>query len=162
MEGVRRVAAVGAGVGERPDHVEELDDRARPPVGEHDRQSIGLGRSHVQEVDVLPVDGGDELRELVEAGLVVAPVVGVAPIRQLRPASSVRHHPVWGSAPGTALREPLVRVVQHVLGTSTRNSSTDAVMCAGREPVPRRTALVEQVSDSLAFSGVQRSAVSNC
>ena len=35
-------------------------------MGEDQRGSIGLGRSHVQEVDVLSIDGGRELRVLVE------------------------------------------------------------------------------------------------
>ena len=62
MERVRRVAAVRARVGQRADDVEELDDRARPAVREQQRQRVRLGRAHVQEVDVLPVDLGGELR----------------------------------------------------------------------------------------------------
>ncbi len=40
VEGVGRVAAVGRRVGQRADHVEELDDRARPAVGEDQRQRV--------------------------------------------------------------------------------------------------------------------------
>ena len=36
------IAAVGGRVGERTDHVEELDDRARPSVGEHERHGVLL------------------------------------------------------------------------------------------------------------------------
>ena len=56
VEGVGRIAAVGAGIGQRADDVEELDDRAGPAVGEDQRHRVGFGRTDVQEVDVLPVD----------------------------------------------------------------------------------------------------------
>ncbi len=62
MESVGCVTAVGDGVGQRADDVHELDDGAGIPVAYYQRQRAGLGRTDVQEVDVLPVDGGDELR----------------------------------------------------------------------------------------------------
>jgi hypothetical protein len=40
VEGVTRVAAVRRRVGERLDHLEELDDRPGPAVREHERQGI--------------------------------------------------------------------------------------------------------------------------
>jgi hypothetical protein len=40
VERVRRVAAVRDRVGQRADDVEELDDRARPAVGEDQREGI--------------------------------------------------------------------------------------------------------------------------
>jgi hypothetical protein len=79
VEGVGRVAAVAAGVGERPDEVDVLEEGVGPAVGEDQRQGVGLGRAEVQEVDVLPVDGG-VLRELVEPGLPGPPVVLVLPV----------------------------------------------------------------------------------
>jgi hypothetical protein len=80
VERVRGVAAVRPRVGERADELDELHDRARPAVGEEQGKRLGLGRAHVQEVQVLPVDRGDELGELVEARLVFSPVVGGAPV----------------------------------------------------------------------------------
>ena len=42
MERVAGIATVSGRVGERPDHVEELDDRPRPSVGEHERHGVLL------------------------------------------------------------------------------------------------------------------------
>jgi hypothetical protein len=84
VEGVRRVAAVGGGVGERAEDVEELDDRAGPAVGDDERQRLGLGGAYVHEVDVLAVDDGRELRKFVEPGLMGAPVVGSCPVLRER------------------------------------------------------------------------------
>ena len=75
VEGVGRVAAVRGRVGERADHVEELHDRARPAVQQHQRRGARLGGAHVQEVHVGSVDRGDELGIGVERRLVGAPVV---------------------------------------------------------------------------------------
>ncbi len=80
MEGLRRIAAVRTRVSERADHVEELDHGARPTVAEDQREGARLGRAHVQKVGVLPVDGGRELRELVQLCLVLSPVVGRTPV----------------------------------------------------------------------------------
>jgi hypothetical protein len=79
VEGVGRVAPVGARVGERADDVQELHDRARPAVGHDQWQCVRLGGADVEEVDALPVDGSGELRELVEPFLGGAPIVAGAP-----------------------------------------------------------------------------------
>ena len=57
MEGVGRVAAVGRGIGERADDVEELDERAGPAVGEQQWRGVGLGRADVEEVHLLAGGG---------------------------------------------------------------------------------------------------------
>jgi hypothetical protein len=80
MKGLSWIAAVRSRVCERADRVQELDNRARPPMAEDQRQGTWLRRSNVQEVDVLPVDSRGELRKLVELGLVLAPVVAGAPV----------------------------------------------------------------------------------
>ena len=85
MEGVGGIATVGAGIGERPDHVEELDHRARPAVREHERESIGLGGPHVDGVDAVPVDRHPHLREGVDP-IGEAEVVAVGP-----PGAQVAH-----------------------------------------------------------------------
>ena len=76
VERVGRVAAVRDRIGERPDHLQELDDRSRPAVGHHQRQRVGLRRAHVEEVDAEAVDRRAELRERVELRLGPPPVVG--------------------------------------------------------------------------------------
>ena len=46
--------------------VEELDDRARPPVRDDQRERVGLGRRRVEEVHARAVDLGEEVVERVE------------------------------------------------------------------------------------------------
>jgi hypothetical protein len=80
MEGVGAVTAVPGWVGKRADDREEFGYRSRPAVGEGERQGVSLRRADVEEVDVLPVDGGRELGERVEAGLLCPPVERRAPV----------------------------------------------------------------------------------
>ena len=69
---------------QRPDHPEELDHRARPAVGEHERERIRVARAGVQEVDAEPVDRRAELPDPVQPGLDPAPVVPIGPVRAQR------------------------------------------------------------------------------
>ena len=80
VERVLGVAAVRGRVGERADCLEQLDDRARPPVGHDQRQGVLVRRPHVDEVDVHAVDLGHELRQRVELRLALAPVVLRRPV----------------------------------------------------------------------------------
>src|SRR5215204_3196792 len=80
VEGVGRVAAVGARVGERSDDLHELHNRAGIPVADDQWERLWLRGADVQEVDVLTVDLRRELRKLVELGLPLAPVVSALPI----------------------------------------------------------------------------------
>ncbi len=80
MEGVGGVAAVATGIGQGPDHVEEVDHRAGPAVQQDQRCGVWFGRAHVQVVQILPVDGDQVLRVLVENGLLSTPVVVGAPV----------------------------------------------------------------------------------
>ena len=52
-----------------PIDLEHLDHRAGPAVRDDQRQRVLVLRLHVDEVDVEPVDLGDELRELVQPRL---------------------------------------------------------------------------------------------
>jgi hypothetical protein len=80
VEGVGRVAAVGARVGERSDDAQKLHNRAGVPVADDQWERTRLGGADVQEVDVLAVDGSGELRVLVELRLPLAPVLSVLPV----------------------------------------------------------------------------------
>ncbi len=80
MEGVLRASAVGRGVGERVDHLQEFEDRARPAVGQDHRQSVRVAGADVEEVNVQPVDPGHELRQGIQLRLDRAPVVGRSPV----------------------------------------------------------------------------------
>src|SRR3569623_2031259 len=80
MEGVRGIAAMRGGIGERRDHLLEFDDRAGPAMGDDQRQCVRLFRTHVQKMDVEPVDLGRELVEAIELCLAPTPVIFVGPI----------------------------------------------------------------------------------
>ena len=75
MEGIRRASAVSRGVGQRTDDLELLDRRARPAVGDDERHGIFMSRPDVKEVDIQPVDLGDELGMRVQVHLAPPPVV---------------------------------------------------------------------------------------
>ena len=59
---------------------EHLDDRARPAVGDDQRQRVRVRRPDVDEVDVEAVDLGQELREGVQPRLEPAEVVVGRPV----------------------------------------------------------------------------------
>ena len=80
MEGIRRARAVLRGIGERIDDLQLLDRRARPPVRDDERQRVLVLGANVDEVDVDPVDLGDEVRQGRKALLELAPVVIRRPI----------------------------------------------------------------------------------
>jgi hypothetical protein len=75
---------VSGRVGERPDGLEQLDDRAGPPVRHDQRQRVLVRRLHVDEVDVHAVDLGLELRQRVQSSLAPAPVVIGRPVARER------------------------------------------------------------------------------
>src|SRR6185295_16629608 len=62
------------------DDLQLLDDRARPSVRDDYRQRVLFFRTHVNEVNVDPIDLGDELRQGVELRLALAPVVLGTPV----------------------------------------------------------------------------------
>jgi hypothetical protein len=122
VEGVGGVAAVRRRIGQRPDDLEELRDRARPAVGDDQGQRRGLRRADVQKVDAGAVDGGQELGEPVEPCLVGAPVVAVAPVagqllevaerHPVRPAGAGQL--IGPAGPGQAVPEVVERGVGDV------------------------------------------------
>src|SRR5919202_5012116 len=64
MERVAGCTAVMSRIGKRANDIHEFNYRAWPPVGYDQRQRVGFRRSDVQEVQLLPVDGGGALGEL--------------------------------------------------------------------------------------------------
>ncbi len=92
MEGILGAAAVLRRICERTDQLDLLEDGARPPVRDDERQRRGVARADVDEVDVEAVDIRRELRQGIELCFRLAPVVATAPVlnqllhlRQLRP-----------------------------------------------------------------------------
>ena len=80
IERVLGPSAVRGRVGQRADGLEQLDDRAGPAVRHDQRQRIRVRRLHVDEVHVLTVDLGLELRQRVQPRLASAPVVLGRPV----------------------------------------------------------------------------------
>ena len=80
MERIRCAAAMRRGIGQRIDELHLLDDRAGPSVRDDDRQRIFMFRTDVDEMNVQPVDLGDEIRHGVQSRLARAPVVFRPPI----------------------------------------------------------------------------------
>ena len=94
VERVRRGPAVRGGIGQRLDDLQLLDDRAGPPVRDDHRQRVLVLRPDVDEVDVEPVDLGDELRQRRSAcASHLAPVVVSSPSSARAPASSPAARP---------------------------------------------------------------------
>jgi len=62
MEGVRCARAVCRGIGQSINDFQLLDDRAWPSVIDDERQRVFVLRTNVDEVNVQPVDLGDEMR----------------------------------------------------------------------------------------------------
>ena len=116
VERVGGARAVGGGVGERADDLQLLDDRSGPAVGDDHRQGVLVLRAHVDEVDVEPVDLGDELRKFVEPCLHGPPVVPVDPaLREL--LHDLELHALRRVADGlvlgpSGLADPAVQVVE--------------------------------------------------
>ena len=80
IECVRGVPAVRGGIGERLDDLQLLDDRAGPPVRDDEWQRRVVVRANMDEMNVEPVDLGQELRQRVQLCLAPPPVVLCRPI----------------------------------------------------------------------------------
>src|ERR1044072_9269677 len=71
---------MGRGIGQRTDELHLLDDRSGPSVRDDNRQRIFMFRTNVDEVNIQPVDLGDEIRQGVQSLLARAPVIFRSPI----------------------------------------------------------------------------------
>jgi hypothetical protein len=80
MEGVARLSAVGRGIGQRTHDFQELDDRAGPAMRHDQRHRLWVRRAHMHELDVQPIQCGDEVRIRVELCFTTPPVVALAPV----------------------------------------------------------------------------------
>jgi hypothetical protein len=84
MERVGCISAVRGGIGQRIDDLDLLDDGAGPSVGDDERQRVLMLRTDMDEMDVQPVDLGDELGQGVQLRFDLAPVVFGRPIARQR------------------------------------------------------------------------------
>src|SRR3954453_15108276 len=80
MERICRARAVCRGVGQWIDDLELLDDRAGPSVANEERQGILMFRTNMNEMDIEPIDLGDEVWQVLQFLLALAPVVLGRPI----------------------------------------------------------------------------------
>ncbi len=75
---------MGRGIGQGIDYLHLFNDRARPTVRDDERQRILMFRPDMNEVNVQPVDLGDELRQGVHFCFDPAPVVVCRPVPGFR------------------------------------------------------------------------------
>src|SRR5271154_4010919 len=68
------------GIGERIDDLQLFGDRAGPSVRNNERQRTFVFRTNVNEMNVQPIDFGDELRQCVQFSLALSPIVISSPI----------------------------------------------------------------------------------
>src|SRR5437660_11914173 len=72
------------GIGQWTDDLHLLDDRTGPSVGDDERQRVLVLRTNVNEVNVQPIDLGDELRIGVQPRFARSPVIFRCPITRER------------------------------------------------------------------------------
>ncbi len=80
MKGVGVTTAVLLRFCQARDDLQELHHRPGPSMSDEERKRARVRRARVHEVDRLAVDARAEVFELVESGLLRAPVVLVAPV----------------------------------------------------------------------------------
>ena len=80
MEGIGRCPAVRCRIRQRLNDLHLLDDRARPAMRDDHRQRIFMLGTHVNEMNVEPVDLSNEIRQRIDLRFALAPIVFVRPI----------------------------------------------------------------------------------
>src|SRR5262245_36398178 len=80
MKSIRRTRTVCRGIGQSIDDLQLLDDRTGPAVIHDNGQRVFVPRTNMNEMNIEPVDLGDELRQRVQCRLALAPVVVSRPI----------------------------------------------------------------------------------
>jgi hypothetical protein len=80
VESIGRSRAMRSRIGQWVDDLHLLDDRARPPVGDDHRQRVLVSRSNMNEVNIEPINLGDEVGQSIQTRFRLAPVVLCRPI----------------------------------------------------------------------------------
>ena len=124
MESVRFARAMCRGIGQWIDDLQLFDDRARPPMRDEERQRTFMLRTNVNEMNVQPIDLGDEMRQSLQPRLALAPVVLCRPIareclhrRELRALRDICDGLLFGPARG---RDARTQVLEFRLGRLDR------------------------------------------
>src|SRR5580704_9260170 len=81
MECVVGVPAKPRWFRERTNDLQELYERAGPPVGENDGHGVGMRGPRVDEVNTKPVDARAEMRKRICARFEAPPVIPIPPVR---------------------------------------------------------------------------------
>ena len=117
MERVFRAPPLGRRIGEWRDDLGDLEKRPRPSVDEHERRGVGPPRSLVHEMNLHTVDRCLELRQLIEAALLLTPVERGPPVRdellqigEIRPVLPTRAVDLIGK---TRPCQPLLQIRQN-------------------------------------------------
>src|SRR4029077_13642779 len=121
--------------GERTNYLQELHERARPPVGKDDGYGVGMRGPCVDEVNTKPVDSCAEMWKRVCTRFEAPPVISIPPVRDERPRfrerdtlRPVRSRLLFGP---TSVAESLLEVLQCRL--RYMNLEGHNVGCRGRE-----------------------------
>src|SRR5580658_5483544 len=80
IERVGGIAAERCRVGQRTNHLVQIPEGPRPSVRENQRDRLRTLAWLVDEMNGNAVDGGAVMREAIDFGLVLAPVIVVAPV----------------------------------------------------------------------------------
>ena len=134
MERVRCARAMCRGIGEGIDDLQLLDDRAGPPVRDDERQRVLVLRTNVNEMNVQPIDLGDELRQGVQSRLALAPVVVCRPVaRELLDRRQL--HALRLIADGFLVRpsrglDPAAQVGERLFGDTRRGTDESPFLSA--------------------------------
>src|SRR5207249_4517345 len=80
VEAVVLVAAMGARVGQERNQLQELDEGARPAMGEDEWEGIGAAAPLVDEMDGLAIEVSRELGKAIEPSLLRPPVERGSPV----------------------------------------------------------------------------------
>ena len=106
-------------IGQWLDHIPKEEDRARPTMGEDDRQRVRMFRSYVDEVNAEAIDLRAKLWELIQCLLAASPVVIGAPVvdesTQLLEGNALRPVVSRLALRPARLCQTLLQVVQRVL-----------------------------------------------
>ena len=84
IERIGCISAVCGGIGQRIDDLHLFGDRAGPSVRNDQRQRVFVFRADVNEVNVQPIDLGEELRKGVQLRFDLAPVIFGRPVARQR------------------------------------------------------------------------------
>ena len=136
MESVSRTPAMCRRIGQPVDDLQLLDDRPGPSVIYDEGQGVVVAGTNVDEVDIQPIDLGDELRQGVQGRLARAPVVVRRPMaRELLDQSE--RHALGFIRDGLLLgpvrcREPTPKIIDRLLRNIDHEGPDDLVGCGGR------------------------------